>query len=696
MLALKVTPIVGLPQFTGWSQVAESTASVSSRVICVFSVSGKHAGNVGRDISEQISDFYYYDSQQFHEFLQKLVDYAEQNSCKLYFAVAVLNKTRSIFATHGGSIFLKRSEKSGKILTSNLQIRLIEGVFQETDTFILTTQQADTFLSEIQQKYLQGFETDTIITSIVPGLHSQTDSSLSAIVFVSQQTQKDQVDDQQSVFQTEIIDESVDLPRETDLKGNPAADDAGEVVGDGIAYSEEDLDSDDESEKVSVTFEVSSSNKNVRKGMVVFKRMFSVILDKSKSILLAIFKLIIKLLKKIPSLLGFFKDINFKNIIANIKNRRQQIRLYSARPSSWKAMIIFGIALLAAGLIGYIFYSRSQEAERISSLVSPIQREVMQIREIAASDPISARDQLNQISTRLQILEEENQESSALQEILNAQAEVSQYLTEISGQEELAELDVYYDLRLVKSDYIASQIDFNSELVLLLDAQMKEVVLLNFESKEVDLRDFESFGYLNDAVLDSDSLFLLADGIQELPVAADSSPSQLRTEGDSNRTGNLIESYERFIYVLNPEKRNIYRYAESDGEYSEPIGWMRGAAGVEYEKIVSMRIDGDLWLSTQEGDIRKFTSGSEEDFEIRGLNPGFSSEVYLYTNENLENLYVLDPSANRVVVLTKTGDFIKEYISVSLGAANGIAVSEEKNRILITAGSLVYQIPITE
>ena len=55
MLQLKVTPIVGLPQFTGWSQVVESTNSVSSRLICVFAVSGKHAGTVGRDVNQKIS-----------------------------------------------------------------------------------------------------------------------------------------------------------------------------------------------------------------------------------------------------------------------------------------------------------------------------------------------------------------------------------------------------------------------------------------------------------------------------------------------------------------------------------------------------------------------------------------------------------------------------------------------------------------
>jgi len=204
MLRLKVTPVVGLPQFTGWSQVAESTVSVSSRLILVYAISGKHAGNVGRDISEKVSDFYFYDAEQLHDFLQQLVNYAHTNDCKIYFAGAVLGREKSIFATYGGSVFLKRGDKSGRILTSDYEVKIVEGNYIDDDVFVLTTLQADQFLSEIQLKFQQGYDVDIIITSVVPGLHAQEDSSLSAIVFVSKDDEStedsDQIDDEESPF----------------------------------------------------------------------------------------------------------------------------------------------------------------------------------------------------------------------------------------------------------------------------------------------------------------------------------------------------------------------------------------------------------------------------------------------------------------------------------------------------------------
>ena len=192
MLHLKVTPVVGLPQFTGWSQVAESTVSVSVRLVLVYAISGKHAGNVGRDISAKVSDFYFYDVEQLHEFLQQLVNFAHSQECKIFFSCAVLGKSKSIFATYGGSIFLKRSEKSGKILTSDFEVKVVEGTYVENDIFVLTTLQADQFLNEIQLKFQQGYDVDIIITSVVPGLHSQDDSSLSALVFIDKDREKNE------------------------------------------------------------------------------------------------------------------------------------------------------------------------------------------------------------------------------------------------------------------------------------------------------------------------------------------------------------------------------------------------------------------------------------------------------------------------------------------------------------------------
>ncbi|MBP7842974.1 hypothetical protein KA017_03135, partial [Candidatus Woesebacteria bacterium] len=161
-----------------------------------------------------------------------------------------------------------------------------------------------------------------------------------------------------------------------------------------------------------------------------------------------------------------------------------------------------------------------------------------------------------------------------------------------------------------------------------------------------------------------------------------------------NKNAILLDAYDRYVYVVNPEKRNIYRYAQTEDGYSDPVGWMKSATGIKYEDLRSMAVDGDVWLTTSDGQIKKFTSGREETLALRGLDVPFTKDIYVYTSEELQNVYVLDPSNKRVVIFDKSGNFVKELKSVSLASANGITVSESLGKILVSSGSIIYQVDL--
>ena len=286
MIRLKVTPVVGLPQFTGWSQVAESTTSASTRLVCVFAISGKHAGNVGRDVSDKISDFYYYDIEQFHEFIEKIVEFAEENDCKLFISCALINGSKSIFATRGGSVFLKRKEKVGQILFSKDETKIVGGSYTKDDVFVLTTYQASQFLNEIEQKFSQGFDVDIIITSVVPGLHAQTDSSLSAIVFINQTHSNEKLQKNKEFSSVEVESTTDDIPKvTTEIEKEPNKE-----VG-------KDYD-----KRLEISTDLSNSGKSVQrivKTLAKIKILTKLFYGKSKTILQYSFNWLLRIFKKI-------------------------------------------------------------------------------------------------------------------------------------------------------------------------------------------------------------------------------------------------------------------------------------------------------------------------------------------------------------------------------------------------------------
>jgi hypothetical protein len=192
MLLISATPVVGLPQLSGWSQVSENGHSQSARLFCAFGVSGSQAGNVGRDIADLIMDSQVATSKDFFEFLTSIVQKYHQNEHELYLSACLVTEKSCSFATFQGSVLLKRDsmangeKRVGKILASGSEVKMIEGSHQPEDVYVLSTDGAGQFLSEVEQKLLQGYDSDTIVTSVVPGIHALEDSSLCAIAFVTE------------------------------------------------------------------------------------------------------------------------------------------------------------------------------------------------------------------------------------------------------------------------------------------------------------------------------------------------------------------------------------------------------------------------------------------------------------------------------------------------------------------------------
>jgi hypothetical protein len=75
-----------------------------------------------------------------------------------------------VFVAVRARICLRRGDRFGNILVAGDQVQIKSGKFQPEDIGILATESSDFFVQEVEQKYNQGFQTDTIITSIIPGV----------------------------------------------------------------------------------------------------------------------------------------------------------------------------------------------------------------------------------------------------------------------------------------------------------------------------------------------------------------------------------------------------------------------------------------------------------------------------------------------------------------------------------------------
>lgn len=689
MHKVQLTPIIGLPQFNGWSQV---TTGAEGKLICAFSISGLNAGNVGRDAVAALSQANPQTADELHSVLLSLIKEVRDKGCNLELASCLMLGETALFAAIQGLILLKRQDKVGNVLRSDQQLKIIQGNLKQDDVFVLMTSHASAFMGEVKQKLIQGYDIDTIVTSVVPSLHSLEDSSLSSFGFVG-------------LHQADAVTESVisDSPI-TNLhsgwdysKDQEIAQEYGELSRSSNPVTEVVGETLPETQSSSFSEPADKSKLPLAEAKTPTSKV------KTKGAVLAATAGVV--LKKISLTLA----VSTHALVKAIASRNQKaggpanISAFSAHKRS-KRMLILSLLLLVvvamvAGLIFWWQRQRQAEVFAAESATTPWVEQIEQAKNVVESEPVSARASMEQAIQELEALAILYKEQPTSLKVINSRLEeAKQVYEEYSGREEMASLPTFYDFRLVESDFVVTEADVLGEQGLFLDTGKKQVISLDLSSKEVSKFPIVQKERIRDVVIGNEKVHILGNGVHAFALAQEEGDRELETlieEGDSNRDGTIIGYFNSYIYVFNPSKRNIYRYApNSDDEYSDPIGWIKPGNPVPYDEINSWSIDGDIWLGTKDGQVMKLTSGEVADFTISGLPQPFTKAITLFTQEDLQNLYVLEPSSQRVVILRKTGEFIREVKSPSLASATTLIVSETLGKALAMSGSLIFDIPL--
>jgi hypothetical protein len=372
--------------------------------------------------------------------------------------------------------------------------------------------------------------------------------------------------------------------------------------------------------------------------------------------------------------------------------------VYVRQKNKKKILRVF-LPIIAVGIVGAITVivmssQRSQQVQAAQQIFEPLNSRLTEIKKVVDQDPLTARQQTEDVIVELEhAIEKEKNHKTTAAELTKRLQETRQFYDSISGKEEQSVLPTFYDLRFVESAFLANKVDLVDSTLVFLDQGQKKVLAVNAENKQYTSLPIGDLPVLKDIDLESKSLYLLADGVSEFKMSESQSAQQLKASDDQLQDAQLIRFFNQYLYVLNPAKRNIFRYSFTDAKtLSDAAGWIRQGTTLEFDKVQSFAIDGDVWVSTKDGKINKFTSGKEMEFTVVGLPEPFAGPITLYTNQDLTNLYVLEPGQDRFVILNKKGEFMREVKSSSLRSTTTVVVSEKLKKAFAVSGALVFEI----
>ncbi len=155
-----------------------------------------------------------------------------------------------------------------------------------------------------------------------------------------------------------------------------------------------------------------------------------------------------------------------------------------------------------------------------------------------------------------------------------------------------------------------------------------------------------------------------------------------------------ITSYgNRFIYLLQPSVNKILRETKGTSGFIAETSWIK-ESNASIAKGVSFAIDGSIYVLNSNGTIQKFLNGAHDDFTTPSLKTPMKTPTKIVTNENLKNVYILDPANKRIVITKKTGALLKELVSDQFSDTKDLVVDENKSTGYVISGNTVYSFPL--
>lgn len=164
-------------------------------------------------------------------------------------------------------------------------------------------------------------------------------------------------------------------------------------------------------------------------------------------------------------------------------------------------------------------------------------------------------------------------------------------------------------------------------------------------------------------------------------------------------TGNDIETYLRYVYILSPEKQQIYKYERLSNRYGPAAPYNVNG---ELTDAVDMSIDGSVYVLKEGGEVIKLLRGEAQPFVLRYVPSDALTGATKFFKVVDGNFYFLDAEHNSVVVVTDGGttgeaQYVKQYIleGEQLGTLQDLYVDPDQSHLYVIDEKRVYAVDLT-
>lgn len=334
--------------------------------------------------------------------------------------------------------------------------------------------------------------------------------------------------------------------------------------------------------------------------------------------------------------------------------------------------IIFLVLTIPCLLIVGALATNLQEKAKIKKqerLVANIKEEFQEAKE---------ENDIEKMKELLQKAEQEKEEDSSNQEVEKVYALIKKELITLHSGEVVEDLELLGEAEEINPEKII----LHKKDIYLYSKNKPVVEVLNSEKRY----SLEGDHFPTTASSDGNILFLF------------SPPDNLYT----------IEKNEIFKKTLNlPYKNSVFLslssflgnpyFLDDQGyiiNYSDknPFFWTKN----KEEKVEdgrSLAIDGSVFVLDKAGNIHRYYMREKKEIITFSVFPPLSNEKKIYTSR-YSSLFVLDKTEERIVVISKEGEFLKQIYLKELKGLKDLAISSDGKKIYLLVNKQVYLLEI--
>ncbi len=164
-------------------------------------------------------------------------------------------------------------------------------------------------------------------------------------------------------------------------------------------------------------------------------------------------------------------------------------------------------------------------------------------------------------------------------------------------------------------------------------------------------------------------------------------------------TGRAIAAYLRFLYVLSPENKQIYKYERLNNRYGVPVEYNVNG---DLSKSLDFTIDGSVFVLNEGGTILKLFRGETQPFVVRQAPANLLKDATKIFKVTDRNFYLLDPTHARVIVLSDGGptgesSYLKQYVieGQQVGTLQDLYVDGDEAHLYVMDDKRIYVVDLS-